>query len=95
MIHKLYKVSITHFEPNPRYWTYIDRIGRIIPFFEVKCHFQAWSGGPTNHIFVEYSTGVEISTVKISEKKLEIIFDMPYKYLGLTPITYGDIQKGV
>ena len=51
--------------------------------------------GPTNHVFVEYSTGVEISTVKNSEKKLEIFFDMPYKYLGLTLITYGDIQKGV
>ena len=51
--------------------------------------------GATNHVFVEYSTGVEISTVKNFEKKLEIFFDMPYKYLGLTLITYGDIQKGV
>ena len=95
MIHKLYRVSISHFEPNPRNWTYIGQIGRKIWFFEVKCHFEAWSGGPTNHVFVEYSTGVEISTVKNSEKKLEIFFDMPYKYLGLTLITYGDIQKGV
>ena len=93
MIHKLYRVSISHFEPNPRNWTYIGQIGRKIWFFEVKCHFEAWSGGPTNHVFVEYSTGVEISTVKFSEKKLMMFVDIHNKYLELTLITYENIQK--
>ena len=68
MIGKSEKVSITFFRTNPRYWTNNPHIRQKIAFFEVKCHFWAFSHKCKNHIFVEYSTGVEISTVKNSEK---------------------------
>ena len=43
--------------------------------------------------FVEYSTSVEISTVRFSEKKLMGLVDIHNKYLKLTLITYENIQK--
>ena len=46
-----------------------------------------------NQVFVEYSTGVEISTMKFSEKKLMMFLDIHHKYLGLIFITYEDIKK--
>ena len=93
MIGKLGKVSITFFNDNPRYWTKNPRIRQKIAFFEVRCHFGAFSHKPKNQFFVEYSTGVEISTVKFSEKKLMMFVDIHNKYLELTLITYEDIQK--
>ena len=70
MIGKLGKVSITFFRTNPRYWTNNPHIRQKIAFFEVKCHFWAFSHKCKNRFFVEYSTSVEISTVKFSEKSL-------------------------
>ena len=70
MICELHKVSITFFDHNPRYWTKNPRIRQNIVFFEVRCHFGAFSHKPKNQFFVEYSTGFEISTVKFSEKNL-------------------------
>ena len=46
-----------------------------------------------NQFFVEYSTGVEISTIKFSEKKLMMLLNIHHKYLGLIRITYEDIKK--
>ena len=93
MICELHKVSITFFNGNPRYWTKNPHIRPKIAFFEVRCHFGPFSHKPKNQFFVEYSTGVEISTVKFSEKKLMMFVDIHNKYLELTLITYEDIQK--
>ena len=93
MIGKLGKVSITFFRTNPRYWTNNPHIRQKIAFFEVKCHFWAFSHKCKNRFFVEYSTGVEISMVKFSEKKLMMFLDIHHKYLGLILITYEDIKK--
>ena len=62
-----------------------------IAFFEVKCHFWAFSHKYKNHFFVEYSTGVEFSTVKFLEKTYESC-DIYHKYLEVTLITYENIQ---
>ena len=70
MICELHKVSITFFVTNPRYWTKNPRILQNIVFFEVRCHFGAFSHKPKNQFFVEYSTGFKISTVKFSGKNL-------------------------
>ena len=93
MICKLDKVSIRFFVTNPRYQTNKTRIRQKIAFFEVKCRFEAFSHKAKNPFFVEYSTGVEISTVKFSEKKLMMFVDIHNKYLELTLITYENIQK--
>ena len=93
MICELHKVSITFFVDNPRYWTKNPRIRQKIAFFEVRCHFGAFSHKPKNQFFVEYSTGFEISTVKFSGKKLMMFVDIHNKYLELTLITYENIQK--
>ena len=93
MICKLDKVSIRFFVTNPRYQTNKPRIRQKIAFFEVKCRFEAFSHKAKNPFFVEYSTGVEISTVKFSEKKLMMFVDIHNKYLELTLITYENIQK--
>ena len=93
MICKSEKVSITFFDHNLRYWTCNPHIRGKIAFFEVKCHFWAFSHKCKNRFFVEYSTGVEISTVKFSEKKLMMFVDIHNKYLDPTLITYEDIQK--
>ena len=93
MIYELGKVSLGIFTWFPRYWTYIPTIGWKIGFFEVKCHFLAFSHKWKNQFFVEYSTGVEISTVKFCEKKLMMFVDIPNKYLELILITYENIQK--
>ena len=93
MICELHKVSITFFNGNPRYWTKNPHIRQKIAFFEVRCHFGPFSHKPKNQFFVEYSTGVEISTVKFSEKKLMMFVDIHNKYLELTLITYENIQK--
>ena len=93
MICELHKVSITFFVTNPRYWTKNPRIRQNIVFFEVRCHFGAFSHKPKNQFFVEYSTGFEISAVKFSGKKLMMFVDIHNKYLELTLITYEDIQK--
>ena len=93
MIWELHKVSKTFFNDNPRYWTKNPRIRQKIAFFEVRCHFGPFSHKPKNQFFAEYSTGVEISTVKFSEKKLMMFVDIHNKYLELTLITYEDIQK--
>ena len=68
MICKLDKVSIRFFVTNPRYQTNKTRIRQKIAFFEVKCRFEAFSHKAKNPFFVEYSKGVEISTVRFSEK---------------------------
>ena len=93
MICKLDKVSIRFFVTNPRYQANKPRIRQKIAFFEVKCRFEAFSHKAKNPFFVEYSTGVEISTVKFSEKKLMMFVDIHNKYLELTLITYENIQK--
>ena len=93
MIGKLGKVSITFFNDNPRYWTKNPCIRQKIAFFEVRCHFGPLSHKPKNQFFAEYSTGVEISTVKFSEKKLMMSVDIHNKCLELTLITYENIQK--
>ena len=93
MICKLDKVSIRFFVTNPRYQANKPRIRQKIAFFEVKCRFEAFSHKAKNPFFVEYSTGVEISTVKFSGKKLMMFVDIHNKYLELTFITYEDIQK--
>ena len=93
MIYGLGKVSLGIFTWFPKYWTYIPLIGWKIGFFEVKCHFWAFSHKWKNQFFVEYSTGVEISTVKFCEKKLMMFVDIPNKYLELILITYENIQK--
>ena len=62
MFYKLGKVSIGYFDPNPRYWTYNLRIHGKIGFFDVKCHFWAFSHNRKIWFFVEYSTGIEILT---------------------------------
>ena len=93
MICKLDKVSIRFFVTNPRYQTNKPRIRQKIAFFEVKCRFEAFSHKAKNPFFVEYSTGIEISTVKFLEKKVMMFVDIPYKYLGLIPITYENIKK--
>ena len=93
MICKSEKVSITFFDHNLRYWTCNPHIRWKIAFFEVKCHFWAFSHKCKNRFFVEYSTGVEISTVKFCEKKLMTLVDIHHKYLEVTLITYENIQK--
>ena len=93
MICKLDKVSIRFFVTNPRYQANIPRIRQKIAFFEVRYHFGPFSHKPKNQFFAEYSTGVEISTVKFSEKKLMMFVDIHNKYLELTLITYENIQK--
>ena len=93
MICELEKVSITFFDHNLRYWTYISRNRRKIAFFEVNCHFLSFFHRCQNRFFAEYSAGVEISTMKFSEKKLMSLVDIHNKYLKLTPITYENIQK--
>ena len=81
------------FYDNPRYWTKNPRIRQKAAFFEVRCHFGPFSHKPKNQFFAEYSTGVEISTVKFSEKKLMMFVDIHNKYLELTLITYENTQK--
>ena len=93
MICKLDTLSIRFFVTNPRYQTNKTRIRQKIAFFEVRCHFGPFSHKPQNQFFVEYSTGVEISTVKFFETKLMMFVDIHNKYLELTLITYEDIQK--
>ena len=93
MICKLDKVSIRFFVTNPRYQTNKPRIRQKIAFFEVKCRFEAFSHKAKNPFFVEYSTCVELSTLKFSEKKLMMFVDIHNKYLELTLITYENIQK--
>ena len=70
------KVSMPHFDPNPAYWAYNGRYRRKIAFFAVRWPFLAVFKKSENHIFVEYSTGVEISTVKFCEKKLMMFVDI-------------------
>ena len=93
MICKLDKVSLGIFTWFSRYWANRHIIRRKIGFFEVKCHFWAFSHKCKNRFFVEYSTGVEISTVKFCEKKLMTLVDIHHKYLEVTLITYENIQK--
>ena len=69
MICKLDKVSLGIFTWFSRYWANRHIIRRKIGFLEVKYHFWAFSHKCKNRFFVEYSTGVEISTMKFSEKK--------------------------
>ena len=93
MIGKIYKVTMGHFDPNPAYWAYNGRYRRKIAFFAVRWPFLAVFKKSENHIFVEYSTGVEISTAKFSEKKLMMLLDIHHKYLALIRITFEDIKK--
>ena len=90
---KLDKVSLGIFTWFSKYWANRHIIRRKIGFFEVKCHFWAFSHKCKNRFFVEYSTNVEISTMKFSEKKLMCLVDIHNKYLKLTLITYENIQK--
>ena len=87
MIGKLYKVSMGHFRPNPRYWADNGWNRWKIVFLAVRWPFLAFFEKSKNQFFVEYSTGVEISTVKFSEKKLMMFLDIHHKYLGLILIT--------
>ena len=78
----------------------IQDTGRKILVFAKKSYFSRsgvildpFPTSPKNQFFVEYSTGVEISTVKFSEKKLMMFVDIHNKYLELTLITYGISKK--
>ena len=82
MIYKLEKMSIDNFWPNPRYWRCKVRIRQKIAIFDVKCHFSAFSHKWKNQFFVEYSTGIEISSEIFLPQKFAILADTPYKYLG-------------
>ena len=93
MFYELEKVSISNFKPIPRYRTCKLRIHGNIAFFGVKCHFWPFSHKKKNQFFVEYSTGIEISTKIFYEKKLMDVVDISYKYLGLTPKSKKDIKK--
>ena len=87
------KLSLGIFNPNPVNWTHIYGIGRKIGFFDVKCQKMTFSSTTQNHVCVEISTGVEISTVRFFDKKLMRFFYTPYKYLRDCFITLENIQK--
>ena len=93
MISEFCKVYISHFRPNPRYLAHNGWNRWKIVFWAVIWPFLAFFEKSKNQFFVEYSTGVEISTVKFSEKKLMMFVDIHNKYLELTLISYEDIQK--
>ena len=87
MIYKLEKVSMDNFRTNPKYWGYKVIIRRKIVIFDVKCHFSAFSHKWKSQFFVEYSTGIEISTKIFYSQKLVILAEIFYKYIGLIPLT--------
>ena len=69
MIHKLEKVSLHKFDPFPRYWVHNHRNRGKNGFFGLKCHFWPLLATFNCGFFVEISTGIEISTMKIMSTK--------------------------
>ena len=86
-------VSFEFFNPNSRYWVHISRPRGKNGFFAVRCRFWALFENSICGFFLEMSEGTEISTVKISGKKLMTLVHLPYKYLSHTTITLEYIEK--
>ena len=86
-------ISFECFRPNPQYRVHISHPREKNGFFAVKCRFSALFENSICGFFLEMSEGTEISTVKISGKKLMVLVHLPYKYLSHTLITFEDIAK--
>ena len=86
-------ISFECFRPNPQYRVHISHPREKNGFFAVKCRFSALFENSICGFFLEMSEGTEISTVKISGKKLMVLVHLPYKYLSHTTITLEYIGK--
>ena len=86
-------MSFECLNPNSQYRVHISRPRGKNGFFAVRCRFSALFENSICGFFLEMSEGTEISTVKISGKKLMILVHLPYKYLSHTTITLEYIGK--
>ena len=93
MFYKRENMSFECLNPNSQYRVHISRPRGKNGFFAVRCRFSALFENSICGFFLEMSEGTEISTVKISGKKLMILVHLPYKYLSHTTITLEYIGK--
>ena len=93
MFYKRENMSFECLNPNSQYRVHISRPRGKNGFFAVRCRFSALFENSICGFFLEISEGTEISTVKISGKKLMILVHLPYKYLSHTTITLEYIGK--